>query len=265
VRRNGVEIESADGDLTFRATNEHGAFRKLVGLINEANERAGLGGAAGNPSAHYNAWKHDKEFHDALSDATAYAIQIHVRQKRKGTRNPYIGHLFGTASIVIDAGGDKDEAVAALLHDTAEDSDRKPGEQVLREIDERFGARVAGIVSHLSDTIEDPKPAWKPRKAAYLESLKSCADPSVYLVSAADKLYNIRSIADDYATLAEALWSRFSAPNGFEDIYWYYESLAEIYDTGPKDDRRMHIVAGIKRSLERIRNQHNLRALGFSQ
>ena len=65
-----------------------------------------------------------KRFISALS----YAAQVHSRQIRKRTERPYIGHLLGVASIVIEYGGDEEMAIAALLHDAVEDPGRsKPG------------------------------------------------------------------------------------------------------------------------------------------
>ena len=53
--------------------------------------------------------------------AFAYAHEVHRDHTRKGNGFPYIGHLMGVASIVIDDGGTEDEAIAALLHDAPED------------------------------------------------------------------------------------------------------------------------------------------------
>src|SRR5664280_1750964 len=92
---------------------------------------------------------------------------------------PYVAHLLAVASIVMEAGGSEDEAIAALLHDGPED---QGGEKTLAEIRARFGDEVADIVSNCSDTFEDPKPPWAERKRKYLEHLRN-ADIGTLLVS----------------------------------------------------------------------------------
>jgi (p)ppGpp synthase/HD superfamily hydrolase len=79
----------------------------------------------------------------------------------KGRRHPYLGHLLSVAGYVIEAGGTETEAIAALLHDTAED---QGGEETLAEIRQKFGADVASVVAECSDTFETPKPPWRERK-----------------------------------------------------------------------------------------------------
>src|SRR5688500_17248360 len=92
---------------------------------------------------------------ERFSEALAYATEVHAAQFRKGTEIPYVSHLLGVCSLVLEDGGSEDEAVAALLHDAAEDAG---GHETLAEIERRFGPEVAKIVEGLSDTLEDPKP-----------------------------------------------------------------------------------------------------------
>ncbi|HEY8428052.1 MAG TPA: HD domain-containing protein [Sandaracinaceae bacterium] len=65
------------------------------------------------------------------------AVELHSRQARKGTGTPYLGHVLGVASLVIEDGGSEDEAIAALLHDGPEDAG---GEETLRRISAEFGS-----------------------------------------------------------------------------------------------------------------------------
>ena len=97
--------------------------------------------------------------------AVAYAARLHARQKRKGTERPYLAHLLGVASIVLEHGGDEDAAIAALLHDAVEDQGGRPR---LGEIRRKFGARVARIVDGCTDAYTVPKPPWRERKLKYL-------------------------------------------------------------------------------------------------
>jgi len=163
-----------------------------------------------------------------FQDALVYATQLHASQTRKGTDIPYVSHLLAVASLVIEAGGTEDEAIAALLHDGPEDQGGLP---TLKEIRDRFGVPVGKIVAACSDTFEKVKPAWQQRKQAYLDHLHG-APASVRLVSCADKLHNARAILADYRRHGEALWGRFNA--GREDILWYYGELARIFtEQGP--------------------------------
>ncbi len=156
--------------------------------------------------------------------ALAYAAEKHAGQKRKGTRIPYISHPMAVASLVLEYDGSEDEVIAALLHDVAEDCG---GQEALDEIRQRFGMGVAAIVEGCSDTLESPKPKWRPRKEAYLEHLET-AHRSVRLVAAADKLHNARSILRDYRSEGENVWKRFSAPK--EDVLWYYGAVTRALE-----------------------------------
>ena len=101
-----------------------------------------------------------------FAEAFEYAAELHREQTRKGSEIPYLSHLMAVASLVMENGGDEDQAVAALLHDGPED---QGGRATLKEIRRRFGERVASIVEGCTDTFESPKPRWKPRKLGYLE------------------------------------------------------------------------------------------------
>ncbi len=156
-----------------------------------------------------------------FSRAFAYAARIHATQRRKGTRVPYVSHLIAVAGLVLENGGGEDEAIAGLLHDAAEDCG---GRKTLVQIERKFGRKVARIVDGCTDTYEDPKPPWKPRKEAYLRHLP-VAPRSVRLVAAADKLHNARCVLADYRTIGEELWKRFNAPR--QDILWYHRAVTE--------------------------------------
>ena len=165
-----------------------------------------------------------------FSKALVYTESVHRMQTRKSTTIPYIGHLLAVASIVIDVGGTQDEAIAALLHDAAED---QGGQRRLDDIFVEFGEYVAKIVEGCSDSlVEDPsaKPDWLARKIAYLEHLKLETNASIVLVSAADKTHNLRSMLSDYEVVKDELWSRFNKSAGKVGVIKYYRSLLRIYD-----------------------------------
>ncbi|CAA9431325.1 MAG: hypothetical protein AVDCRST_MAG37-627 [uncultured Rubrobacteraceae bacterium] len=160
---------------------------------------------------------------EKFEEALFYAARLHRDQTRKGLGVPYITHLLAVAAIVGENGGTEAEVVAALLHDAPEDMG---GRERLEEIRQRFGNGIAQIVAGCTDTYEDPKPAWRPRKEAYVAHVAE-ASPSVRLVSAADKLHNARSILADLRSLGEELWDRFTG--GKEGTLWYYRALTEAY------------------------------------
>lgn len=165
-----------------------------------------------------------------FADALAYVVDLHSDQRRKGTDVPYVAHLLAVAGLVIEdaaATGDlrEDEAIAALLHDTAED---QGGEPRLAEISERFGPRVAAIVRACSDSLEadGDKAPWRERKDAYLAHLETEPDAGILRVSLADKVNNARAVLADYRVLGEPFWERF---NRDADTPWYYRRLADIF------------------------------------
>ena len=170
---------------------------------------------------------------DRLGEAASYAVELHARQARKGTTIPYVTHLFAVCSLALEDGGDEDEAIAGLLHDAAED---QGGKATLDEIGRRFGPVVAMLVDGLTDTLEDPKPAWRPRKEAYLQRLAGEPE-SVLRVSIADKLHNIRSIAIDLENNGEDAWERFNA--GRDGQAWLHRSLLAIFETSLSGSRNL--------------------------
>src|SRR5215471_17140207 len=155
--------------------------------------------------------------------AFEFAAQSHAGQTRKASSIPYITHLIGVASLVLEAGGDEDLAIAALLHDVVEDCGGAP---MLKEVRRRFGKRVADIVDGCTDAYEIPKPPWRERKESYLRRLKK-ENADTRLVSVADKLNNIRSILADYRIVGESVWSRFHG--GRDGTLWYYRTLRDEF------------------------------------
>ena len=178
-----------------------------------------------------------------FDQALAYASDLHRTQPRKATTIPYMSHLLGVASLVLEDGGEEDEAIAALLHDAVED---QGGEPTLQEIRRRFGDHVASIVEGCSDTDQVPKPPWRNRKEAYLRRLRD-APESVIRVSLADKLHNARSTARDLRVEGPAVWDRFNEKRAGEQL-WYYRSLLEIF----RARSRSPMVDELERVIEEI-------------
>ncbi len=156
------------------------------------------------------------------TQAVAYANRHHKKQTRKGKDVPYISHLLAVSALVLEAGGDQDQAIGGLLHDVAEDCG---GEERLAEIKERFGERVEAIVRGCSDSItSDPeqKALWDVRKPEYLKHLAS-ASADVLIVSAADKLHNSRDTLADINRDGITTLDRFNGKA--EGTVAYYTAL----------------------------------------
>lgn len=153
-----------------------------------------------------------------------FAHRLHRDQRRKGTPIPYISHLMTVSALVIEHGGDEDQAIAGLLHDAAED---QGGEATLAEIRVTFGDKVAAIVSDCTDAWVEPKPPWRKRKEAYIAALPH-KPPDSLLVSLADKTHNAEAILFDYRELGDALFDRFSG--GRDGTQWYYQSLVKVFN-----------------------------------
>ena len=175
-------------------------------------------------------------------EAFRYAHDLHRKQTRKGTPIPYISHLMSVSAIVVEHGGDEDQAIGALLHDAAED---QGGHETLGEIRRRFGDAVAEIVHDCTDAWIEPKPDWRPRKEAYLATLPKKSARSL-LVSLADKTHNAEAILFDYRALGDPLWQRFNG--GADGTRWYYGALADVFAhvlPGRLADRLSRAVKGI--------------------
>jgi (p)ppGpp synthase/HD superfamily hydrolase len=156
--------------------------------------------------------------------AFEYANQWHRDQARKSTTLPYILHPMGVASLVLEAGGDEGQAIAALLHDVPEDCG---GEVRLTEILEMFGPRVEAMVRGCSDSLvaeKADKAPWRERKQAHIDHVAT-ADMDTLIVTAADKTHNGRAIATDLQTIGDKVWDRFNASR--DDIIWYYSTFYE--------------------------------------
>lgn len=160
-------------------------------------------------------------------NALTYAATVHNGQCRKGTTIPYISHLLAVCALILENGGDEDEAIAGLLHDTLEDHP----ESVTREsLQERFGRRVTEIVEGCTDTPPSygggAKPPWRDRKMHYVEHLRR-EGSSFARVSLADKLHNARAILADYRRLGDELWTRFNARK--DEQLWYFRELVGAF------------------------------------
>lgn len=181
---------------------------------------------------------------DRFDDALVYASRLHRDQRRKGSDVPYVSHLLGVASLLIEAGGDEDQAIAALLHDAVED---QGGPSRLAEIRARYGERVAKMVADCTDADADPKPPWRARKEGYIATLAEKPRASL-LVSLADKTHNAGAIVADLQAHGQSVWDRFTG--GRDGSLWYYRALSDRFDAlvgGPGAARLKRLVDEMER------------------
>jgi len=186
-----------------------------------------------------------------FTSAVDYARTVHI-ERRKGTRIPYMAHLMGVAAMVMGEAGHvefpvtEDMVIAALLHDAVEDYGGLPR---LAHIRANFGAEVARMVEGLSDSFSvdsGNKQSWLERKQGYIERLKD--EPAdIRLISAADKLYNAKTILDDYREVGPEVWKRFKRAR--KEQIWYFDTLVAVFNaTGTN-----RIVRDLERVVEELR------------
>ena len=179
--------------------------------------------------------------------AFTLAVEWHRGQPRKGSKAPYVSHLMAVSALVLEDGGDLDQAAAALLHDAVEDTGGLPR---LAQIEELLGPRVAQIVDGCTDAYSEPKPSWPERKLGYLARIREETDEGILRVSAADKLHNVRAIIWDLKRGGEGVWDILNAPA--ELVVGYYVALSEVYS-----DRLPHsfLPGSLDKVLGELRGQ----------
>lgn len=184
---------------------------------------------------------------DRLFTAVRIALDVHGAQVRTGTNIPYMSHLFGVASLVMEDDGSKDEAAAALLHDSIEDG----GAGYVPVIRDALGEHVVAIVLECSDSVIPPgtsKAPWRSRKESYLEEIPGKM-PETIRVTTADKLHNARAIVADIRSIGLDVFERFAAKrNG---TLWYYGELTKTLSSHPAS--RPRLADELRRTVDEMR------------
>ncbi|GGC32588.1 phosphohydrolase [Siccirubricoccus deserti] len=125
--------------------------------------------------------------------AAVFAARVHATHTRKGAAaEPYVNHVLEVAALLAEHGAPPAAVIAALLHDTVEDSDADPTPTTLADIEAAFGAEVASIVAEVSDDKALPKEVRKANQVRQAAK-KSAAARQLKL---ADKISNLRAITD---------------------------------------------------------------------
>ena len=201
-----------------------------------------------------------------LTQAFDHASELHAAQERKGVGSPYLSHLLGVASFVLEYGGTEDAVVAALLHDAVED---QGGNATLAEIARRFGDHVARIVEQCSDSIapeSEEKADWEVRKREYVASLGH-KHADALLVTACDKLHNGSAILSGYresqATNGPPVWERFGTKSAGQVVSYYSAMLAGLAGRipAPLERRFGQVVGELENAVDRTDHQHWIQRL----
>jgi (p)ppGpp synthase/HD superfamily hydrolase len=192
-----------------------------------------------------------------VEQAIRAAAVLHKDQTRRGSMPfPFVTHLIATAFTLIDYTTDEDVIVAALLHDTLEDTD-----YTLEELREDFGGRVADIVYTLTEDKGTPdKPiSWKDRKLNYARQLKKGSEEAL-LVAAADKIHNFRTTVEDYAEAHDRFYQDFG--KNFDDRLEAYQAIANAINNRLKNPilaEFNHVFDEYKKFLADVKYAHDHR------
>ena len=109
-----------------------------------------------------------------LEKAIEFAVKAHAGAVRKGTDTPYIVHPIEVMKIVCALTDDVDVRIAAVLHDTVEDTST-----TIDDIADKFGGRVKGLVADESENKRPDKPerdTWRTRKEETLEHVEKASE-----------------------------------------------------------------------------------------
>jgi guanosine-3',5'-bis(diphosphate) 3'-pyrophosphohydrolase len=122
--------------------------------------------------------------------AARFSAEKHRNQRRKGAdAAPYINHPIAVAERLVSVGGvdDVDVLIAALLHDTVEDTNVTP-----EELEQKFGPRVRSLVQEVTDDKSLPKAKRKQLQVEHAPHLS----PGAKAIKLSDKISNIHDIAN---------------------------------------------------------------------
>ena len=177
-----------------------------------------------------------------IARAEAFSARAHEGQTRKGSDAPYIDHPLRVARVLEEHGASPETIIAALLHDTAEDTPVTP-EDIQRE----FGEKVASIVAGASEP--DKSLPWEERKEGTIRRLGRVSFESA-LVSAADKIDNLRSTAADLERIGEEVWRRFN--RGRDKQEWYHRKCLESLRANPSGIAEHPLLDLLEEEIRRV-------------
>jgi len=165
-----------------------------------------------------------------VEQAIKAAALLHQDQLRKGpVQLPYVTHLIAVLLILRDYTSDETTLVAALLHDTLEDTD-----YTAEELANDFGQEVATLVKTLTEPAHDGdrKLSWMEGKKGYIEQLKKGPEQAV-MIAAADKIHNFRSMVEEYYDDHDRYLRDFGTH--LEQRLEAYQNVANVINSRLKD------------------------------
>jgi (p)ppGpp synthase/HD superfamily hydrolase len=177
-----------------------------------------------------------------ISQAVRFAAAAHSGQYRKGTKTPYVWHPLSVGRLLDKAGCSTETIVAGILHDVVEDTSI-----TLEQVKQRFGVEVAEILEACS--VSDTTMPWEIRRKRVIEKLRT-APIEAKIVSAADKLDNLRDTAADLAVEGERVWERFN--RGRQRQEWYYRNVLLSLTEGSGQAADHPLVRALELEIDRV-------------
>jgi guanosine-3',5'-bis(diphosphate) 3'-pyrophosphohydrolase len=173
--------------------------------------------------------------------AACFAANQHAQQKRKGAAGePYINHLLEVAELIAASSNvlDTNLIIAGLLHDVVEDTS-----VTLKEVEQRFGSDVAGLVAEVTDDKSLPK---ETRKQLQVQDAPKKSERA-QVIKLADKISNLRAILASppagwslerkrqYFEWANQVVSRLGHPNAFlkAEFDKTYKMISQLIEDKP--------------------------------
>ena len=178
--------------------------------------------------------------------ALSEVFHWHAGQIRKNSGLPYVIHCIEVAHVIEQMGFNEHSVIAAMLHDTLEDT-AMPADRIRL----LFGGEVLEMVMGLSETklnADGKKRPWIDRKRDHLRSLQK-SSVSVRAIALADQWHNLRSVMTDWTEGDDSFWKVFNAlPADFAN---YHDMRYRVCDHG-----EIELNSLVKSVQEFVRNLH---------
>lgn len=189
-----------------------------------------------------------------IEQAIRAAAVLHKDQVRKGDMPlPYVTHLVSVAFILHDYTDNEDVIIAALLHDTVEDTD-----YTLEELQQDFGGTVYEIVASVTEPKQGSRGEqlpWRDRKRQYLKQLRNASQEGL-LVAAADKVHNMRTVVETYYDQPNKFRKDFGGT--LDERIEQYQDIANVFNRNLKNDiihEFNHVFTEYKEFVHRVQTQ----------
>lgn len=188
-----------------------------------------------------------------IEQAIKAATVLHDGQFRKGpVAVPFVSHVLSVAMLVRDYTDDEATIVAAILHDTLEDTD-----YTAEELSEDFGNDVTELILALTEPSRTEVTDWSERKIIYAEQIKNAPLAAVQ-ICAADKMHNFRSMVEDYYHNHQAFLQDFG--KRIDTRLEAYQRIANVVNArldGPIINEFNHVFETYKEFLYEIKKNED--------